>query len=81
VSDLPVCPVCDSAGWSPNSETTEYCYKGQEFTLDDIEWSVCEECGYEVVLPAQSKKNDSRVRNEHRRIDELLAGVITEGFS
>ena len=51
-----------------------YHYKTQPFTLYDILYSVCCECGFDVVLPQQKHGNEARVFDEHRRIDGVLAG-------
>ena len=56
------------------SSNETYCYKGQEFSLSDTEYSVCRECGFDVVLPHQKRQNEARIRDEHRRIDRLLTG-------
>ena len=62
------------APWEPRSSNETYQYKGQEFSLSDIEYSVCRECGFDLVLPQQTRRNEARVRDEHRRIDGLLTG-------
>jgi HTH-type transcriptional regulator/antitoxin MqsA len=72
---IPDCPVCQaSAPWQSKSSNKTYRYKGQEFTLNDSEYSECRECGFDVVLPRQKRRNEARIRDEHRRIDGLLTG-------
>ena len=71
----PDCPMCRTpAPWEPRCSNETYQYKGQMFSLSDIEYSVCRECGFDLVLPRQTRRNEARVRDEHRRIDGLLTG-------
>ena len=60
--------------WEAQCSNETYHYKGQEFTLTDTKYSVCRECGFDVVLPRQKRQNDARIRDEHRRISGLLTG-------
>ena len=60
--------------WEARYSTETYGYKGQQFSLSDSEYSVCRECGFDVVLPRQKRQNEARIRDEHRRIDGLLTG-------
>jgi HTH-type transcriptional regulator/antitoxin MqsA len=41
----------------------------------DVEYSVCTQCGAEVILSDQIKRNDCRVRDAWRRADGLLTGA------
>ena len=69
----PNCPICRlPTPWEPGSSNETYQCKGHEFSLSDIEYSVCRECGFDLVLPHQTRRNEARVRDEHRRIDRLL---------
>ena len=71
----PDCPMCRTpTPWEPRYSNETYQYKGREFSLSDIEYSVCRECGFDLVLPRQTRRNEARVRDEHRRIDGLLTG-------
>ena len=71
----PDCLMCRTpAPWEPGSSNEVYQYKGQKFSLSDIEYAVCRECGFDLVLPHQTRRNEARVRDEHRRIDGLLTG-------
>ena len=70
----PDCPICRTpAPWEPRCSNETYRYKGQKFSLSGIEYSVCRECGFDLVLPHQTRRAEARVRDEHRRIDGLLA--------
>ena len=71
----PDCPMCQTPNpWEARHSTETYGYKGQQFSLSDSEYSVCRECGFDVVLPRQKRQNEARIRDEHRRIDGLLTG-------
>lgn len=71
----PDCPMCQTPNpWEARHSTETYRYKGQQFSLSDSEYSVCRECGFDVVLPRQKRRNEARIRNERRRIDGLLTG-------
>ena len=71
----PDCPMCRTpTSWEPGCSNEMYQYKGQTFALSDIEYSVCRECGFDLVLPRQTRRNEACVRDEHRRIDGLLTG-------
>ena len=60
--------------WEPRCSNETYRYKGQKFSLSDVEYSECRVCGFDVVLPRQKRQNEARTRDEHRRIDGLLTG-------
>ena len=69
----PHCPMCRTpAAPDPAYSNETYQYKEQNFSLSGIEYSVCRECGFDLVLPHQTRRNEARVRDEHRRIDWLL---------
>ena len=71
----PDCPMCQTPNpWEARHSTETYRYKGQQFSLGDSEYSVCRECGFDVVLPRQKRRNEARIRDERRRIDGLLTG-------
>ena len=71
----PDCPMCRTpTSWEPGCSNEMYQYKGQAFALSGIEYSVCRECGFDLVLPRQTRRNEARIRDEHRRIDGFLTG-------
>ena len=67
-----LCPVCEKGEIIFKKGPSSYCYKGHDFTLEDIEYCECPACQYEIILPEQSKRNEARIRDEHRKIDGLL---------
>ena len=75
MTKLPDCPMCRTPDpWESRCSNETYLHKGREFSLSDIEYSVCRVCGFDVVLPRQRRRNEARIRDEHRRIDGLLTG-------
>jgi YgiT-type zinc finger domain-containing protein len=71
ITDKMVCPLCESGKLIPRQTVEHYCYKGHHFSLANIEYSECPSCHSEIVTPEQIKHNEVRVRDEHRKIDEL----------
>jgi HTH-type transcriptional regulator/antitoxin MqsA len=67
-----LCPVCKRGEIIFKKGSSSYCYKGHDFTLEDIEYCECPTCRYEIILPEQSTRNEARIRDEHRKIDRLL---------
>ena len=67
--------MCDTPSpWETKSSSETYEYKGKTFSIPNIEYSVCRECGYDVVLPRQQRQSDALVRDARREIDGLLTG-------
>jgi HTH-type transcriptional regulator/antitoxin MqsA len=67
-----LCPVCERGELIFKKGPSSFCYKGHDFTLEDLEYCECLACQYEIILPEQSTRNEPRIRDEHRKIDELL---------
>jgi HTH-type transcriptional regulator/antitoxin MqsA len=67
-----VCPVCETGELVLKQGQGDYHYRGQEFSLADIEYAECPACQFEVILSDQSDRNEARIRDEQRRIDGLL---------
>lgn len=75
MTQIPDCPMCQAPNpWEVRVSNKTYYYKGQDFSMRDTEYSVCHVCGFDVVLPEQMRRNEARIRDEHRRIDGLLTG-------
>lgn len=68
------CPVCASGNLVVHKAQDEIVYKNQAL-LVDTEYSVCSQCGEELILPEQIKRNDCRVRDAWRKADGLLTGL------
>jgi HTH-type transcriptional regulator / antitoxin MqsA len=56
------CPVCTTGELTFFKEPDEITYKGH-FLSVEVEYSVCKQCGEEMILPQQIKRNDCRVRD------------------
>ena len=70
-------PMCRTpTPLEPVRSNETYQYKGEAFSLNDIEYSVCRECGFDLVLPHQTRRNEASVRDEHRRIDLLRRSKV-----
>ncbi|HAI70270.1 MAG TPA: hypothetical protein DCM38_12645 [Gammaproteobacteria bacterium] len=67
-----LCPVCEKGEIIFKKGPSSFCYKGHDFTLEDLEYCECLACQYEIILPEQSTRNEARIRDEHRKIDGLL---------
>lgn len=67
-----LCPVCEKADLISRTTTETFRYKGTEFTLEDVEYSECPHCQAEVVTSSQNRRDEPRIRDEHRKIDGLL---------
>ena len=67
------CPICAKGKLAFYKEPDELQYKGQTFFVD-VEYAVCQNCGEEMILPDQIKRNDCRVRDAWRKADGLLTG-------
>ena len=57
MTKVPDCPMCQTPGpWESKDADRTYHYKGQELSLTNVAYSVCRECGFDVVLPHQKRK-------------------------
>lgn len=69
-----LCPVCETGQLVPYTDQETFDYKGNKFSLDEMEFARCEHCGTELVTPEQSRRNGYRIRDYHRKLDGLLTG-------
>lgn len=67
------CPVCVSGNLMEYEALKNIHYKEQSLGVK-IEYSVCEKCLEEMILPDQIKRNDCRIRDIWRRADGMLKG-------
>lgn len=70
-----ICSVCGKGELVLKKSPWTYRYKGQDFTLEDIEYCDCPACHYELIMPDQRKRNEARIRDEHRKIDGMFTRV------
>ena len=73
-SETTICPICESSRFDERHKAESFKYKSRIFELDAIEYSKCVKCVFELVTPRQLKKNESRIKDQYRRIDGLLTG-------
>lgn len=67
------CPICTTGELEALKAVDEIQYKGQTL-LVEVEYAVCAQCGEEMILPEQIKRNDCRMRDAWRKADDLLTG-------
>lgn len=65
------CAECGSSDFKVCVEPDNFTRNGQSFTVN-VEHSVCQNCGYEVIFTEQIKRNDCILRDAWRKIDGLL---------
>lgn len=70
-----ICPSCSECNLQTLIMGEAYTYKGESFSLENVEYSICPKCGIEIFLPEQEKQLDRRVRDEYRKIDGLLTSA------
>lgn len=67
------CPICATGELAFFQEADELQYKGQMHSVE-VEYAVCQQCGEEMILPEQIRRNDCRARDVWRKVDGLLIG-------
>jgi len=67
-----ICPACERGVLSPTVTDESLLYSGAKIVVPEIEFSVCNVCGEEVVLPSQARRNDVKFADAKRSHDELL---------
>jgi HTH-type transcriptional regulator/antitoxin MqsA len=65
------CSECGSSDFEVRIEPDDFQRNSQSFTAK-VEFSVCRQCGEEVIFPEQIKRNDCVLRDAWRKIDGLL---------
>jgi len=65
------CSECGSSDFEVRIEPDEFQRNGHSYTAD-VEYSVCQQCGDEVIFSEQIKRNDCILRDAWRKIDGLL---------
>jgi len=69
-----LCADCGAETLQSCSEIEQFDYKGHALKVI-VEYSLCSQCGTEVILPDQIKCNDRRTRDAWRQADGLLSGT------
>jgi len=68
----PDCPCCGTHDWVSSSHQVELSHQNQTLNVGDLIHSECAECGYELILPHQTRRNDARIRDARRNASGLL---------
>jgi HTH-type transcriptional regulator / antitoxin MqsA len=72
------CAECGSVDFSYHIDPDEFQRNGRSYFVE-VEYSICNQCGAEVIFTEQIKRNDCRTRDAWRKIDGLLtANEIVE---
>ena len=72
------CAECGCLEFDIRMEADEFKRNGHAYTVN-IEYSICRQCGEEIIFPEQIKRNDCLIRDAWRKIDGLLtASEIVE---
>lgn len=66
------CPACESGVLARRIADESFLYDKATIVAKDVEFSACQNCGEEVVLPTQAKKNDLAFADARRLHDGLL---------
>ena len=69
------CPVCESGSLVERIGREDFEYKEIKFVVDEYHFSICDECGYELVTATDAKLNDKKVREHYRVIDGFLPSI------
>lgn len=75
------CPICATGELAFFQEADELQYKGQMHSVE-VEYAVCQQCGEEMILPEQIRRNDCRARDVWRKVDEAgkIKGANMPGY-
>ncbi|MDD9997970.1 MAG: type II toxin-antitoxin system MqsA family antitoxin [Rhodospirillaceae bacterium] len=71
----PDCPICEAQDWVNGSHQVELSHHNESLTVSDLVHSECAECGYELILPHQTRRNDARIRDARRDASGLLTSA------
>ncbi|WP_408507065.1 type II toxin-antitoxin system MqsA family antitoxin [Paraburkholderia sediminicola] len=70
----PNCPVCSKGPLNTCSDREMTIGpKGQRITVTGLEYSVCQACNASVVLPAQLRANQAKVRDAHSKLVDYIS--------
>lgn len=66
------CHFCGANAVSQHSSTETYQYKQQAYNVL-VDYSVCNQCGEEIITTEQIHANEARVREAKKKLDGLLS--------
>ena len=73
-TSAPDCPFCEAQNWIDGSHQVELSHQNLPLTVSGLMHSECAECGYELVLPHQIRRNDACIRDARRIASGMLTG-------
>lgn len=62
VEDNTLCPVCERGKLIPLSDEMILEHKNKTIIVPDTEYSACNHCNADLVIPEQARRNDERIR-------------------
>lgn len=68
----PDCPFCGAHSWVGGTHQVELSHQNKSLTVSDLIHSECAECGHELILPHQTRRNEARIRDARRGASGLL---------
>ena len=68
----PDCPVCEANFWIDGTHQLVLTHQKQHLNVAGLLHSECAECGYELILPHQTRRNEARIRDSRREASGLL---------
>ena len=76
----PDCPICGARNWVDGSHQVELSHHNVPLTVNDLVHSECDECGYELILPHQTRRNDTLIRDARREASGLLTSSMIKAI-
>ncbi|MCP4697948.1 MAG: type II toxin-antitoxin system MqsA family antitoxin [Gammaproteobacteria bacterium] len=67
--------MCQAAVLICKTALETYRCKGQEYSVEAIEYSECPNCREEIITADQIKRNEARIRDAKRKLNGLLIGA------
>jgi putative zinc finger/helix-turn-helix YgiT family protein len=67
------CPVCEKGALRSESWDMEFEHAGQKAIAQGLEYSVCDTCGADPVLPEQARRNQVKISDARRQFDGLMS--------
>lgn len=68
----PDCPICEASNWIDGTHQLELTHQKQSLYVADLLHSECVECGYELIFPHQTRRNEALIRDARREASGLL---------
>ena len=68
----PDCPVCEANNWIDGTHQLVLAHRKKPLKVTDLLHSECGECGYELIFPHQTRRNEARIRDARRDVSGLL---------